>query len=205
MHLLLNRHPFINESITRCVTQLHLFSPVGYYTAAMKRLPFILLFALAAVLFASTALFAQEGGAAPTIVFVDSQAAINAHPAGAEAAALQEQARGEIDALNADLQTLVQKVNGGEQLTAEEQSRFNQLRTALTSVQQRYAEQVQTAAQPAVEAVDGVIQAIADENGYDIILDSVVAGQQPRGINLVVFARDSLDITPQVIERVRAL
>jgi hypothetical protein len=37
------------------------------------------------------------------------------------------------------------------------------------------------------------------------VMDSVIAGQEPQGINLVVYARPELDITPLVIERIRAL
>ena len=168
----------------------------------MTKPVFIVLFVLSAVLFASTFLVAQEGQ--KSIAFVDAQAAINAHPAGAAASGLQEQARGEIEALQNDLEALVNKVNGGEQLTADEQSRFQQLRTALTSVQARYTEQIDAEVAPALEAVNAVIATIAEENDYDVVLDSVVAGQQPRGINLVIYAKPDLDITPQVIERIEA-
>ena len=139
------------------------------------------------------------------VVFVDAQAAINAHPAGEAASALQEQAKAEIDTLQADLQTLLEKANSGQQLTPEEQNRFQQLRTALTSVQERYAQQISDTVQPALAAVNDIIATLAEENGYDMVLDSIVAGPEPRGINLVIFARPELDITPQVIERVRAL
>ena len=149
----------------------------------------------------SSLAFAQDG--VPSIVFVDAQAAINAHPAGQAATALQETAKTEVESLQTDLQALVDKANSGQQLTAEEQSRFQQLRDALVSVQQRYAEQINTTVQPALEAVNQIIEEIAEANGYDIVLDSVVAGQQ--GTGLVVFARDSLNITPQVLERVNAL
>ena len=165
----------------------------------MKRLSFLtVLFVFSLV---SSLTFAQDG--VPNIVFVDAQAAINAHPAGQAATALQETAKTEVESLQTDLQALVDKANSGQQLTAEEQSRFQQLRDALVSVQQRYAEQINTTVQPALEAVNQIIEEIAEANGYDIVLDSVVAGQQ--GTGLVVFARDSLNITPQVLERVNAL
>ena len=165
----------------------------------MKRLSFLtVLFVFSLV---SSLAFAQDG--VPNIVFVDAQAAINAHPAGQAATALQETAKTEVESLQTDLQALVDKANSGQQLTAEEQSRFQQLRDALVSVQQRYAEQINTTVQPALEAVNQIIEEIAEANGYDIVLDSVVAGQQ--GTGLVVFARDSLNITPQVLERVNAL
>ncbi|CAN5870353.1 hypothetical protein BH24DEI2_BH24DEI2_00850 [soil metagenome] len=158
---------------------------------------------LTALALLSTFGFAQDAAAAPKIVFVDTQAAINAHPAGQAATELQATAKTEVEALQSDLQTLLDKANSGQQLTADEQSRFQQLREALTSVQQRYAEQINTAVQPALEAVNKIIAEIAAENGYDMVLDSVVAGQQ--GTGLVVFAQETLNITPQVLERVNAL
>ena len=145
--------------------------------------------------------FAQDAAAAPKIVFVDSQAAINAHPAGQAATELQATAKTEVEALQTDLQVLVDKANSGQQLTADEQSRFQQLRDALVSVQQRYAEQISTTVQPALEAVNQIIQEIAEANGYDIVLDSTAA----KDSSLVVYARPELNITEQVIERVNAL
>ena len=168
----------------------------------MNRLSFILLVVLAALTVATSTLVAQGDGT--KIVFVDAQAAINAHPAGATASTLQEQARTEVNALQTDLQALVEKVNGGTQLTPEEQSRFQQLRTALTDVQQRYAEQINTTVAPALEAVNAIIATIAEESDYDVVMDSVVAGQQPQGINLIIYAKPDLNITQQVVERVRA-
>ncbi len=165
----------------------------------MKRLSFLTVSFVFSLV--SSLAFAQDD--VPSIVFVDAQAAINAHPAGQAATALQETAKTEVESLQTDLQALVDKANSGQQLTAEEQSRFQQLRDALVSVQQRYAEQINTTVQPALEAVNQIIEEIAEANGYDIVLDSVVAGQQ--GTGLVVFARDSLNITPQVLERVNAL
>ena len=166
----------------------------------MKRFSLTVLFVLALV---SSLAFAQDAGTVPKIVFVDAQAAINAHPAGQAATALQATAKTEVESLQTDLQALVDKANSGQQLSAEEQSRFQQLREALQAVQQRYAEQINTTVQPALEAVNQIIAEIAEANGYDIVLDSVVAG--PQGTGLVVFARESLNITPQVIERVNAL
>lgn len=164
---------------------------------------FSLLTALTAFALISSLGFAQDAAAAPKIVFVDTQAAINAHPAGQAASAIQDQAKTEVGGLQTDLQTLLDKANSGQQLSADEQTRFQQLRTALTEVQTRYADQIGTTVQPAVEAVNKIIMEIAAENGYDVVLDKAVAGLQ--GTALVVFAREGLDITPQVIERVNAL
>lgn len=164
-----------------------------------KRLPFFL-FALSAVFLASSFLIAQEGSV--RIAFIDSQAAIRAHPSGESSTALEEQARAEIEPLQADIAALTQKANAGEQLTPDEQSRYQTLVGTLNEVQQRYAQEIQAAVGPALEQVDIVIQEISAENDYSLVLDRTVAG--PQGINLVVFAKEGLDITDQVVERIRA-
>ncbi|MGL4608489.1 MAG: OmpH family outer membrane protein [Trueperaceae bacterium] len=164
----------------------------------MKRFLFIV--ALIGVLAFSATLVAQQVMAG--IVFVDSQAAIGAHPAGGEANKIREQATTEIEALQAEFQTLADKANSGQELTADEQSRAQTLRTTILEVQQNYAKQASEAASPALTAVDAAIKAIAEENGYLIVMDSGAAGLS--GTNLVVYAAPQLDITPQVIERVQA-
>ena len=164
----------------------------------MKRILFIA--AIIGVLALSATLVAQQ--VANSIVFVDTQLAIAAHPSGAQAKTLEEQARTEVEALQTELQTLAEKANAGTALTADEQSRFQTLRTTILDVQQNYATQIGQTAQPALDAVDAAIQALAQENGYLIVMDSGVAGQG--GWNLVVYAAEQLNITQQVIDRVAA-
>ena len=167
--------------------------------AITKRLPFFL-FALSAVFLASSFLIAQEGSV--RIALVDSQAAIRAHSSGEASSALEAQAKTEIEALQTDIRALVEKANAGTPLSEDEQSRYQTLSTTLAQVQQRYAQEIGEAVEPALEAVDVVIQEISTENDYTLVLDSTVAG--PQGINLIVFAKPGLDITEQVVERVRA-
>jgi outer membrane protein len=164
----------------------------------MKRVLFIA--AIIGVLALSATLVAQQ--VANSIVFVDTQLAIAAHPAGAQAKTLEEQARTEVEALQTELQTLAEKANAGTALTADEQSRFQTLRTTILEVQQNYAAQIGQTAQPALDAVDAAIKALAQENSYLIVMDSGVAGQG--GWNLVVYAAEQLNITQQVIDRVAA-
>jgi Skp family chaperone for outer membrane proteins len=168
----------------------------------MKRFLLFVSITLAVIFVASQSLVAQDP--ASKVVFVDAQAAIAAHPAGEQAATLQEQARQEIGALQTDLQAIAERVNAGAELTPDEQLRVQQLGAAVREVQQRYTQQIDSIVQPALEAVNAAISSIAAENGYDIVLDSVVAGAEPMGINLVVYAREDLNITPLVIERIRA-
>ncbi|MCA9838945.1 MAG: OmpH family outer membrane protein [Trueperaceae bacterium] len=164
----------------------------------MNRLSFLLLTILIGVI-ASFAFVQQDQ---TRIAFVDSQAAIRAHPAGAEAKALEEQAKVEIEALQTDLQALVTKANSGEQLTPDEQNRFQNLRSTIATVQKNYADQIGAAVGPALEAVDKAISEIAAENDYAAIFDARVAGQE--GTNLVVYAKKDLNITQLVIDRMNA-
>jgi Skp family chaperone for outer membrane proteins len=166
----------------------------------MKRLTLTILCVAAILGVASTNLTAQ----APEtrIVFVNSHAAIAAHPAGEEATALETQAREELSGIQSSIQEIANRARAGQQLSAEEQERYQTLLATLQSVQQRYDAEIRTVAEPAVAAVDQAIRAIADENGYSIVLDAAVAG--PRGTNLVVYAREGLDITDQVVERIQA-
>lgn len=133
------------------------------------------------------------------IVFVDSQAAINAHPNGQEADRLQGQAREEIDELRTQIDALAQRARSGQQLTPEEAERYSALVTTLEAVQQRYQAEIADAATPAIEAVNEVIRTIAEENGYTIVMD---IGQAATG--LVVYAQPGLDITETVVQEVRS-
>lgn len=164
----------------------------------MKRLTLIILSVGVLLGVASVDLDAQEEGT--RIVFVNSQEVISAHPAGEEAARIEEQARQETDEIRSSIEELAQRAQAGQELTPEEQERYQTLVTTLQTVQQRYQTEFNAAAQPAVEAVNAAIAAVAEENGYSMVLDSVAAG--PQGTNLVVYAQPGLDITEMVIERV---
>lgn len=164
----------------------------------MKRLTLIILSVGVLLGVASVDLDAQEQGT--RIVFVNSQEVIAAHPAGEEAARIEEQARQETDEIRSSIEELAQRAQAGQELTPEEQERYQTLVTTLQTVQQRYQSEFNAAAQPAVEAVNAAIAAVAEENGYGVVLDSVAAG--PQGTNLVVYAQPGLDITEMVIERV---
>lgn len=164
----------------------------------MKRVLFIA--AIIAVLALSATLVAQQ--VANSIVFVDTQAAIAAHPAGAQARTIEEQAKVEVEALQAELQALADKANAGTQLTADEQNRFQTLRTTILDVQRNYATQIGQTAQPALDAVDAAIKTIAEENGYLIVIDRRAASLE--GTGLVVYAAEQLDVTQQVIDRLGA-
>ena len=133
-----------------------------------------------------------------TIVFVDSQAAINAHPAGQAASDLQVQAREEIGLISADIDALNRRALEGQELSSAERGRLQVLIATLEAVQERYQSDIATTAQPALDRVNAVIRELAMENNYTIVLDAVVASN-----GLVVFAQDGLDITPLVLERIR--
>lgn len=155
---------------------------------------------IAAVLVAVLAISPSAQERDTRVVFVDSQAALRAHPAGAAVEELRAQADTEVSDLVASLTALEEKIAAGQQLTPEEGERYQTLQTTIVAVQNRYRDEISAAAAPAVEAVNAAIRELAIANGYTIVMDRVEAAN----LRLVVYADDDLDITPLVIERIQA-
>lgn len=140
---------------------------------------------------------AQDAQAALSIAFVRSGAVLAAHPAGQEASRLTEQARTELQQIATALQPLQARAAAGEALSAEEQNNLELSTRTLQETQQRYQQEIEAAAQPAEEEINAIIQGIAEENSYTLVLNYDVA--QTSG--LVIYADDSSvpDITEEVI------
>lgn len=134
------------------------------------------------------------------VVFVRSQAAILAHPAGARVEELRQQAEAEIGDLVAGIQEIQGRIAAGEELTPEENERYQALVTSANAVDERYRQEIEAAARPAIEAVNAVLAQLAAENGYTVILDA----DKARELDLVVYADTDLDITQLVIDRLNA-
>ncbi len=164
----------------------------------MKRLTALGIVAVLATLFAFSHLSGQ--GRDTKVVFIRSQAAILAHPAGAQVDQLKQQAQAEIDGLVASLQDLEARLAAGDQLSPEENERYQALVTSINAVQERYAQDIDAAARPAIETVNAILADLATENGYTIIMDA----DEARNLDLVVYADDDLDITQMVIDRLNA-
>ncbi len=143
---------------------------------------------------------AQEG--ALSIAFVRSGAVLAAHPAGQEAAQLTEQARTELQQIATDLQPLQARANAGEELSAEEQNTLELSQRTLQETQERYQREVEAAAAPAEEEINTIIQGLAQENGYTLVLNYDVA----QASRLVIYAEDGSvpDITEEVIAAIQA-
>ena len=135
-----------------------------------------------------------------SIAFVDAGAVLAAHPAGAQAQQLEEQARTELQEIQANVEPLLTRLNSGEELTAEERSTLDLSQRTYQETQTRYREEIQATIQPAEEAVDAIVAEIAEANGYTLILNRGVAQTSA----LVVYGPNVPDITEQVIERVSA-
>ncbi len=135
------------------------------------------------------------------IAFVDAGAVLAAHPAGAQAQQLEEQARTELGEIQANVAPLLERLNAGEELTAEERSTLDLSQRTYQETQARYREEIQATIQPAEEAVDAIIQEIAQTNGYTLVLNQGVAASSA----LVVYAAEGFpNITQEVIDRVNA-
>jgi outer membrane protein len=158
----------------------------------------MILAAAAVLTLGSLNLNAQAPGS--QIVFVDSQAAINAHPAGKAARDIEERGRAELVDIKKSIDAIAQRARAGAQIDAAEQEYYQTLLTTHDSVMNRYINEAGAAAQPAVEAIDRILKALSAEHGYTLVLDQTVAA----GSGLVVHAAEGLDITQQVIDRVTA-
>ena len=135
------------------------------------------------------------------IAFVDAGAVLAAHPAGAQAQQLEEQARTELGEIQANVQPLLERLNAGEELSADERSNLDLSQRTYQETQQRYREEIQATIQPAEEAVDTIINEIAETNGYTLVLNRGVAQTSA----LVVYAAEGFpDITQQVIDQINA-
>lgn len=161
----------------------------------MKRLTLALLTVLAVALTLGVNLGAQD--APVRLAFVDSQALIAAHPAGQQANDLRELAATEIGELRTQLDALQAKAQAEGGLNNEDGELFNVLVTTYESVQARYQADIAAAAQPAIDAVNVAIKAVADENGIAVVMDIAAAAES----GLVVYAADGLDLTEAVSER----
>lgn len=134
------------------------------------------------------------------VVFVDAARALASHPAGGAVAEIQKRQEEELGPIVEKIKAL-QKAAQERELTPEEQDLADiQIRT-LQDSQRRYAEEILKASEPAVNSVNTAITAISQAQGYSMVLDGNIAGQN--GIGLVVYAVDGLDITDQVIEYVK--
>ena len=72
--------------------------------------------------------------------------------------------------------------------------------TCINAVKDRFALEIDAAARPAIEAVNGILADLAEENGYTIIMDA----DKARELDLVVYADPDLDITQMVVDRLNA-
>lgn len=136
--------------------------------------------------------------AAPfSIAFVSSSQVLAAHPAGQAAEELGQQARTEIQEIEAALRPLVAKANSGATLTAEEQNQLELTQRTYQETRDRYAQDIDAAAQPATEEINTIIQRIAAENGYTLVLNYDVA--QTSGLVLYADEGSVPNITEQVI------
>ncbi len=162
----------------------------------MKRLTLLLVAAVAVALMLGANLGAQDAPA--RIAFVDSQALIASHPAGEAANELRALAAEEIGGLREQLDGLQAKARA-EGLSNEEAEMFNVLVATYESVQARYAADIAAAAQPAIDAVNEAIRAVAEQNGIAVVMDIGTAAES----GMVVYAADGLDLTEAVAERLR--
>jgi outer membrane protein len=154
-------------------------------------------FAVLAALLLSSTFVAQEQ---PTrIVYMNSQEVVEAHPAGQEVRRLQEQANTELTPIRQDIEAMQARVRAGETLSLDERGQFDLWVQTYEAATESYAREIELASQPAIDAVNAAVAQIAIERGYAMVLDQGIAARS----GLIVYADEALNITQQVIERIR--
>ena len=145
--------------------------------------------------------FSSAQDAAPlSIAFVRSGQVLAAHPAGKAAETLTQQARTELEGIAVALQPLQVKANSGTALTPEEQDQLELTQRTIQETQQRYQQEIEAAAKPATDEINAIIQRLAKENGYSLVLNFEVAQTS----NLVLYANDNVpDITEEIIAEIQ--
>jgi Skp family chaperone for outer membrane proteins len=139
---------------------------------------------------------AQEKPFKPALV--NTAQLLAAHPDGQSAAALRQQGADELAPLLEQLQALQTKSQTTE-LTAEERSQANLLVATVEQTKARYEEEVRAAAAPAQAAINEAIKAVAEANGYTLVIDGDLAGGNGLSLFVYVDLTSIPDITPQVI------
>jgi outer membrane protein len=146
-------------------------------------------------------LFAQAQEKPLKIALISKPALLAAHPDGQAAAGLAQQRDTELQPLLEELQALQTKSQTAEGLTAEERSRATLLVSTVEQTRQRYAADIQTAAAPAEEAINTALTAVAQAQGYTLVIDGDLAGFDQLGLFVYVDEASIPNITQQVIDQ----
>lgn len=128
------------------------------------------------------------------IAMINSEKVIQAHPGFAQVQAVQNQAKTELDPLNARIQPLQQKAQAGTASTAEQQD-LQILRTALTDATRRWQARQDAALNPVLQDVDTKLNQLAKSQGIALVLDERIASESA----LVVYRDESVDLTQALI------
>jgi outer membrane protein len=162
----------------------------------------LLVFGLVSFVYSGTRVQAQEKPL--KIALINKLALLQAHPDGQAAAGLAQQRDTELQPLLAELQTLQTKSQTPEGLTAEERSRATLLVSTVEQTRERYATDIAAAAAPAEEAINAALTAVAQAQGYTLVIDGDLAGLNGLGLFVYVDTAGLPDITQQVIDQMNA-
>ncbi|AWR86925.1 outer membrane chaperone Skp (OmpH) [Meiothermus taiwanensis WR-220] len=161
--------------------------------ADMKRFPLFVL-TLAGLLL-SGLLGAQTQPTADKIGYLNARAVVEAHPQFAKVREVQARAEAELNPLQAELQSLENKIRAGNATTQEQQT-YRTLVQNLQAASQKWAEQQNSVLQPITQDIDKIVSRVAKEQGFAMVLDQEVAASS----GLVVYAAQGLDLTPAIVQ-----
>lgn len=136
----------------------------------------------------------------PTKVgFVNAQTVLKAHPQGAAAAKLRDDATKELQPLADRLRALQTKISTGT-ATAAERQEFDIKNKTYQESTKRWQDKIDKALAPITKDVDSAVAAAAKKEGFAIVMDRLVAQQS----GLVVYADESsTDLTDEVISALK--
>lgn len=163
----------------------------------MKR-ALILLSVTALVSLVGLPLVAQTKQPALKVGFVKSELVVEAHPDYPKLKDIKDQSEKELKPLRDKLTALDQKIKAGT-ATAKEQQDFQVLRQTYTDTAKKWQEKTTKVLDPITQDIDAKISKIAQEKGFQVIMDYKVALTS----SLVIYAAEGSDLTDDVIKAVK--
>jgi len=152
------------------------------------------LFAPIAGLLLSSLLVAQTQSVPDKVGYLNARIAVEAHPQFSRVREVQAKAEAELKPLREQVQSLEEKIRAG-QASIQELQAYRSALQSLEVVSQRWAEQQNTALQPIAEEIEKVINKLAKEQGFAMVLDQEVAASS----GLVIYATPELDLTQAIV------
>ncbi len=138
---------------------------------------------------------AQESGF--RAAYINSQYLLSLHAVYPQLLSFQEQARRDVNDLNARANDLFGKQQSGVELTPEESELLSVTLSTLQSLTARFEAEIQALVKPALDDITRLVAEVAAELSLSMVFDYSVASES----GLIVYALPDTDITELVAVR----